>query len=183
MPESNSDRFGRILVFYCLTTLLLGLNLPYNSPDLQFAEGASKNSVAEGASKGSAAASPFVALAKLAGLKIFTDIINGALLVFIMSSANSDLYIASRTLYGLAEEGVLPAFFKKTANVSFSKIFKRKNRQQSSEGYVLMETILFHLADFLGEFRGFVSWFLGSSPHSLTSLLRETPKRVSESPK
>lgn len=31
--------------------------------------------------------------------------------IFVLSAANSDLYIASRTLFALAEEGHAPAFF------------------------------------------------------------------------
>ena len=41
-------------------------------------------------------------------------ILNAAILVFVFSAANSDLYIASRTLYGLAHEGKAPRIFKWT---------------------------------------------------------------------
>jgi len=34
-------------------------------------------------------------------------------LIFVLSAANTDLYIGSRTLYGLAVEGNAPAFFRK----------------------------------------------------------------------
>jgi yeast amino acid transporter len=43
-------------------------------------------------------------------------VINGAILIFVLSAANSDLYIGSRTLYGLAVEGKAPAIFKKVNN-------------------------------------------------------------------
>lgn len=36
-----------------------------------------------------------------------------AILVFVMSAANSDLYIGSRTLYGLALEGKAPKIFRR----------------------------------------------------------------------
>jgi len=42
------------------------------------------------------------------------DIINGAILLFVLSAANSDLYIGSRTLYALAAEGQAPKFFMRT---------------------------------------------------------------------
>lgn len=35
----------------------------------------------------------------------FVRILNACILVFVMSAANSDLYIGSRTLYALAAEG------------------------------------------------------------------------------
>ncbi|CAI4220175.1 unnamed protein product [Parascedosporium putredinis] len=41
-------------------------------------------------------------------------VINGCILVFVFSASNSDLYIASRTLYGMASDGQAPAIFKRT---------------------------------------------------------------------
>jgi len=41
------------------------------------------------------------------------NIVNAALLVFVVSAANSDLYIASRTLYSLALLGHAPRIFRK----------------------------------------------------------------------
>jgi len=40
-------------------------------------------------------------------------VINAAILIFVLSAANSDLYIGSRTLYGLAVEGNAPRIFKR----------------------------------------------------------------------
>jgi len=78
--------------------------LPYNSPELKAAN----------ATSNSAAASPFVAAIKISGIQALPDIFNACVLIFVFSAANSDLYIASRTLYGLAHEGKAPALFKKT---------------------------------------------------------------------
>lgn len=47
----------------------------------------------------------------LAGIKVLNHIINACILLFVISAANSDLYIGSRTLYGLAVEGKAPRFF------------------------------------------------------------------------
>lgn len=41
-------------------------------------------------------------------------VVNACILVFVFSASNSDLYIASRTLYGLACEGKAPKIFAKT---------------------------------------------------------------------
>lgn len=80
---------------------MIGLIVPASSPALLDANRRST----------SAAASPFVVAISIAGIKILPSIINASLLVFVMSAANSDLYIGSRTLYALAAEGKAPAMF------------------------------------------------------------------------
>jgi yeast amino acid transporter len=45
---------------------------------------------------------------------LYSHIINACILIFVFSAANSDLYIASRTLYGLASDESAPAIFKRT---------------------------------------------------------------------
>jgi amino acid transporter len=47
------------------------------------------------------------------GANAFVHVVNATLLVFIFSAANSQLYIASRTLYGLALLGQAPKIFRK----------------------------------------------------------------------
>jgi amino acid permease len=49
----------------------------------------------------------------LVGIRTLNHVINAAILVFVMSAANSDLYIGSRTLYGLAVEGKAPRIFSR----------------------------------------------------------------------
>lgn len=78
--------------------------VPYNSEQLAFANKESAK----------ASASPFVVAIRLAGIKALPDILNAAILIFTFSASNSDLYIASRTIYGLAEEGHAPKIFKWT---------------------------------------------------------------------
>jgi amino acid transporter len=62
----------------------------------------------------SAAASPFVTAIIESGIPVLPGFLNGCILLFVFSAANSDLYISSRTLYGLAKEGNAPAMFAKT---------------------------------------------------------------------
>jgi len=62
----------------------------------------------------SANASPFVVAIKLAGIKVLPGILNGCILLFVFSAATSDLYIGARTIYGLAVEGLAPAFLQRT---------------------------------------------------------------------
>ena len=104
IPRAIKLTFYRILVFYILSVFLVGLLVPYNSPELAFAIKANS----------SAAASPFVVAIKLASIPVLPDIMNGCILLFVFSSANSDLYIATRTIYGLAREGKAPAILART---------------------------------------------------------------------
>ena len=104
IPRAIKLTFLRIVVFYILSVLLVGMLVPYNSPELAFAN--KQNS--------SASASPFVVAIRLAGIKALPDILNACILVFVFSASNSDLYIASRTLYGLSSDGDAPAVFKRT---------------------------------------------------------------------
>jgi amino acid transporter len=104
IPRAIKLTFYRVLFFYVLSVLLLGMLVPYNSSELLFAN----------KSKSSAAASPFVVAIKLAGIKALPGILNGCILLFVFSAANSDLYIASRTLYSLASESKAPRIFKRT---------------------------------------------------------------------
>jgi len=113
VPRAIRLTFYRILFFYVLSVLLVGMNVPYNSKDLAFANDAEKLAAAGQSSVGSSA-SPFVVAVKLAGIDVLPDIVNACILVFVFSASNSDLYIASRTLYGLASDGSAPAIFKRT---------------------------------------------------------------------
>lgn len=104
IPRAIKLTFYRILFFYCLSVFFLGMLVPYNSPDLIKAN---KKST-------SAAASPFVLAIKLAGIHYLPGILNACILLFTFSASNSDLYIASRTLFGLAERGHAPKIFRWT---------------------------------------------------------------------
>jgi amino acid transporter len=61
-----------------------------------------------------AAASPFVIAIIISGIPALPAILNSAISIFVFSATNSDLYIASRTLYGLAQEGKAPKIFRWT---------------------------------------------------------------------
>ena len=105
IPRAIKLTFYRILFFYVLSVLLLGMIVPYNSESLAFA-------IDKGTT--TAAASPFVVAIQIAGISHLPGILNGCICIFVFSAANSDLYIASRTLYGLASEGYAPRIFKRT---------------------------------------------------------------------
>ncbi|CAH0024618.1 unnamed protein product [Clonostachys rhizophaga] len=105
IPKAIRLTFYRILFFYCLGIFLVGLIVPYNSEALLFAA----SQPTPGAN-----ASPFVVAAKVAGIKVLPHIINACICMFVFSASNSDLYIGSRTLYGLASDRAAPAIFKRT---------------------------------------------------------------------
>jgi amino acid transporter len=79
--------------------------VPYDSKNLAFANEASTG----------AAASPFVVAIIDSGIHTLPGFLNGCILLFVFSAANSDLYISSRTLYGLAKEGNAPSLFARTS--------------------------------------------------------------------
>ena len=51
--------------------------------------------------------------AQLLAIRGLDHVINAIALIFVLSAANTDLYISSRTLYGLALEGKAPIIFKR----------------------------------------------------------------------
>ncbi|GAC74251.1 amino acid transporters [Moesziomyces antarcticus T-34] len=103
VPSAIKKTFFRIVFFYVVGALLVGMVVPSNAPELLAAN-----------KKGtSAAASPFVVAIVRARIRVLPDIINAAILIFCISAANSDQYIAARTLYGLAIDGKAPAIFRR----------------------------------------------------------------------
>ncbi|KAJ6596840.1 amino acid permease/ SLC12A domain-containing protein [Mycena vulgaris] len=103
IPIAIRRTFFRILVFYVGGVFVIGLVVPSTDTTLFTANKA----------KTGAAASPFIVATTLVGIRTLNHVINAAILVFVMSAANSDLYIGSRTLYGLAVEGKAPKIFRR----------------------------------------------------------------------
>ena len=60
------------------------------------------------------AASAFTIAAKNAGISKLADAVNGLLLVFTISAANSDIYLASRSIWALAKDRQAPQLFQRT---------------------------------------------------------------------
>lgn len=100
VPKAISSVFYRILLFYILGALVVGMLVPSDDPRLL-------------GGTGDAASSPFVIAINHAGIKILPDLVNSFILVASYSAASSQIYGASRVLYGLASDGMAPAIFKK----------------------------------------------------------------------
>lgn len=79
VPRAVRQTLWRILIFYVLGVLLLGMAVPHDNARLI---GATK-------AKTSAAASPFVIAMRLAGMKVLPDVVNALLLTFVISAANT----------------------------------------------------------------------------------------------
>ncbi|AET38203.1 dicarboxylic amino acid permease Ecym_2480 [Eremothecium cymbalariae DBVPG len=104
VPRAIKLTLYRIVVFYLCTVFLLGLSVAYNDPLLLQTKKA----------KTSAAASPYVVAIKNAGIPVLPHIFNACVLTFVFSACNSDLYVGSRSLYGLAIDKKAPKIFAKT---------------------------------------------------------------------
>ncbi|KAF8344211.1 dicarboxylic amino acid permease [Cantharellus anzutake] len=103
IPKAIRRTFWRIVIFYIGSVFVIGLIVPRTSQALFIA---TKKSTG-------ASASPFIVAADLLGIHALGHIINACILIFVLSAANSDLYIGSRTLFALAAEGKAPSIFKR----------------------------------------------------------------------
>lgn len=104
IPKAVRRVFWRILFFYVLGSLAIGVLIPYDEPRLI---GAIKSGAPGGA------ASPWVIAIYRAGVPALPSIINAVILTSATSSANAFLYTGSRYLYALAQNGQAPRFFLK----------------------------------------------------------------------
>lgn len=102
IPKAIRLTFYRIVIFYILSILFLGMCVSPEDPLLLSASGST------------ASASPFVIAIKNAKISGLDHVINACIMLFVLSAANSDMYICSRTIYGLAIAGYAPKFFSKT---------------------------------------------------------------------
>ncbi|KAF9246565.1 dicarboxylic amino acid permease [Melanogaster broomeanus] len=103
IPRAIKRTFLRIVVFYIGTVFAISLIVPSTSRELFVA-----NSSPPGA-----AASPIVVGVTLVNIRTLNHVVNAIILIFTLSAANADLYIATRTLHGLALEGQAPRMFRK----------------------------------------------------------------------
>lgn len=100
IPKAVRRVFWRILFFYCLGSLAIGVLVPSNDPKLL--------SKAAGAAR-----SPWVIAIYRAGIPVLPSIINAVILTSASSSANAFLYTGSRYLFALAQNKQAPKFLLK----------------------------------------------------------------------
>lgn len=101
VPKAIRTIFWRILIFYVLTILVIGLLIPYTDPNLL------KTGIQN------VAISPFTLVFERAGLAFAAAVMNTVLLTSVLSAANTAMYASSRMLWALAREGKAPRIFAK----------------------------------------------------------------------
>ncbi|KAI9761389.1 MAG: hypothetical protein M4579_001039 [Chaenotheca gracillima] len=96
LPRVVKNVFWRILLFYILGVLIIGLNVPYDY---------------EGLSDGVSATSPFTIVFAMAGSNVAGSFINAVIMTAVVSAGNHALFAGTRLLYTLAMAGQAPRFF------------------------------------------------------------------------
>ncbi|KAG0658163.1 hypothetical protein C6P46_006039, partial [Rhodotorula mucilaginosa] len=99
LPTAVKGTFWRVSLIYLTTLLIIGLNVPYNNETLL------------GGGSG-AGTSPFVIMAKLAGLNGLDHLLNITVCISVLSIGLSCVYAGSRVLTALSETGFAPKCFQ-----------------------------------------------------------------------
>ncbi|KAF7539132.1 hypothetical protein G7Z17_g12484 [Cylindrodendrum hubeiense] len=100
LPTAIKQVFWRIIIFYVLALMLVGLLVPSNEPRLM-----------DGKNSADASASPFVIAIESAGATILPSVMNVVILIAVISVGNSAVFGSSRTLAALAEQSHAPRIF------------------------------------------------------------------------
>ena len=95
LPKVVRNVFWRILLFYIISVLIIGLNVPWNYPNL---------------SQKSTATSPFTIVFTQAGSNAAGSFINAVIMTSVISAGNHALFAGSRLMYTLAVDGYAPKF-------------------------------------------------------------------------
>lgn len=104
IPKAVRRVFYRILFFYVIGSLIIGMIVPYNEPHLLSAQATGKANGAQ---------SPWVIAVNNAGIPALPSIINAILLTSAFSAGNAFLYVSSRYLFALAQNNHAPKVFLK----------------------------------------------------------------------
>jgi len=99
MPRVVKFVFWRILLFYLLSVLVIGLNVPWDYPNL---------------SNESTTTSPFTIIFKQFGSTTAASLMNTVVLSSAISAGNHALFAGTRILYGLAQVSQAPSLFSRT---------------------------------------------------------------------
>ena len=99
VPAAAKQVFWRITLFYLISLTLIGCLIPYTDHRLI------------GSSSDDATASPFVIAIVSHGIKGLPSVVNVVILIAVLSVGNSAIYMCSRTLTSLSQQGSLPKIF------------------------------------------------------------------------
>lgn len=100
IPKAIHRVTYRILFFYVLGALLIGMIIPSNAPGLV-------------SGSGNANSSPFVIAIKNSGIKVLPSIVNACILTSAWSAGNSYCYVGARMIVAMAVDRQAPQFFAK----------------------------------------------------------------------
>ncbi|MGE6260551.1 amino acid permease [Heyndrickxia sporothermodurans] len=98
VPKAIKSIFWRILLFYVLAIIVIGLIIPYTTESLKSED---------------IMVSPFTLVFKKAGLAFAASLMNAVILTAVLSAGNSSLYASTRILFAMSKEGQAPKFFGK----------------------------------------------------------------------
>lgn len=101
VPKAIKQIFWRILLFYIFAIFVIGLIIPYTSPNLLGSEATE------------VAISPFTLVFEKAGLAFAASVMNAIILTSVLSAGNSGLYAATRMIWSMAMENKAPKLLKK----------------------------------------------------------------------
>lgn len=94
IPKAIKQVFWRIVIFYVLAIFIIGLIIPYTSPQLL---GADITEIAK---------SPFTLVFEKAHWAFAAALMNAVILTSILSAGNSGLYASTRMLYAMGKDGL-----------------------------------------------------------------------------
>ncbi|TKI57060.1 amino acid permease [Brevibacillus antibioticus] len=104
IPKAIRQIFWRILIFYILAILIIGLLVPYDNPNLISGD------ITD------IAISPFTIVFENAGFAFAASVMNAVILTSVLSAGNSGMYASTRMLWNLAKEGNAPKWFAKVTS-------------------------------------------------------------------
>ncbi|WP_010254737.1 amino acid permease [Myroides injenensis] len=102
IPKAIKQVFWRILIFYILAIFVIGMIIPYTSPQLL------------GADVSEVAKSPFTLVFEKAHWAFAAALMNAVILTSILSAGNSGMYASTRMLYAMGKEGMAFKLFSGT---------------------------------------------------------------------
>ncbi|ESK87643.1 general amino acid permease [Moniliophthora roreri MCA 2997] len=98
LPKTFRRTYARLLTFFVLGSLCVGILVPYNDPNLLSATANPQPG---------AGSSPYVIAMRNLRIGVLPHIVNALVMLSIFSAGNNFLYCASRILYGMALENQL----------------------------------------------------------------------------
>lgn len=93
IPRAIKQVFWRIILFFILSIFVITLLIPYNSPQLAIS---------------TVTMSPFTLVFQQYGIPFAASVVNAVVLIALLSTGNSGLYVATRMLWTLAQQGYAP---------------------------------------------------------------------------